>query len=276
MGKCQLQKHESGVCTDSRGKVVLRRTEKFLFLAGVAMLVFFSAASIRRVLVSRAELKQFRARLALQTGSRPNTLSSHFPIDFSLWSAQRVASYQNVLTTDLGDPLAVLRISRVRLEVPVLEGVDESALNRGVGHISGTALPGEGGTVGIAGHRDGFFRVLKDVGVGDIIELETGNGTYQYRVSQVLIVDPIDVSVLQPRGVPSLTLVTCYPFYFVGGAPKRYIVEASIVSAAPEQQKGIPTVGSSTSEPITRSPPVEATFVNSGRGAQNPSRRSSR
>jgi sortase A len=99
-----------------------------------------------------------------------------------------------------------------------------------VGHIGGTMRPGENGNIGIAGHRDGFFRVLKDVGPGDAIELATTSRTDTYVVDQIVLVSPNDVSVLQPRSISSLTLVTCYPFYFVGSAPQRYIVQASITN----------------------------------------------
>src|SRR6185503_18622734 len=99
-------------------------------------------------------------------------------------------------------------------------------LDRGVGHIEHTAAPRSDGNSGIAGHRDGFFRGLKDIGSGDAIELETLGEREVYRVDRMWIVDPTDVSVLDPTPTPSLTLVTCYPFYFVGSAPQRYIVRA--------------------------------------------------
>jgi sortase A len=115
----------------------------------------------------------------------------------------------------------------LHLEVPVLEGTDEPALDRGAGHIEDTALPGTDGNSGIAGHRDGFFRVLKDVTAGDTVELETLSGVQIYRVDRTWIVTPQDVSVLDPTPSPALTLVTCYPFYFVGAAPQRFIVRAT-------------------------------------------------
>jgi len=99
-------------------------------------------------------------------------------------------------------------------------------LNRAVGHIDGTAVPGQSGNLGIAGHRDGFFRGLKDVHLGDPIELETLGGSQIFRVADIRIVSPEDVSVLDTTAGPVLTLVTCYPFYFVGDAPQRYIVRA--------------------------------------------------
>ena len=92
--------------------------------------------------------------------------------------------------------------------------------------IEGTAIPGAEGNAGIAGHRDGFFRGLKDIGPGDVIELDTLKGNESYRVERVWIVDPEDVSVLDPTSTRALTLVTCYPFYYVGSAPQRFIVRA--------------------------------------------------
>jgi len=122
--------------------------------------------------------------------------------------------------------MAVLRIPRLRLEVAVLPGTDDATLDRGLGHIDDTALPGADGNSGIAGHRDGFFRGLKDILPGDTIEIDTLDRKQVYRVERAWIVEPSDVSVLDPTPSASLTLVTCYPFYFVGSAPQRFIVRA--------------------------------------------------
>jgi sortase A len=125
-------------------------------------------------------------------------------------------------------PLAILRIPRIHLEVPVLSGTDEITLNRGVGQIAGMAAPGEKGNIGIAGHRDGFFRNLKEISRGDQIELETTSSSATYVVNRVLITGPDDTSVLQPSGEQILTLVTCYPFHFIGPAPRRFVVQATL------------------------------------------------
>jgi LPXTG-site transpeptidase (sortase) family protein len=122
----------------------------------------------------------------------------------------------------------VLRNNTLSFRAPFFAGTDDLVLNRGVGWIIGTAKPGESGNIGIAGHRDGFFRGLKDILVGDAVELTTAKEQATYIVDQIEIVSPESVEVLQPRGVPSLTLVTCYPFYFVGSAPQRYIVHATL------------------------------------------------
>ena len=115
-----------------------------------------------------------------------------------------------------------------------MEGTDDLSLNRAVGHIAGTPRPGENGNVGIAGHRDGFFRGLKDVSTGDTIEIVTPDGVDKYVIDEITVVNPTDVSVLAPRAQPSVTLVTCYPFYFIGSAPQRYIVRASLVGSRSE------------------------------------------
>jgi len=127
-----------------------------------------------------------------------------------------------------------------RLEIPdlhlvaiVQEGADAGTLRRAVGHIPGTALPGGRGNVGLAGHRDTFFRPLRQIQVNDTIELKTQNATYRYRVESMQIVGPRDVQVLRSTTAASLTLVTCYPFYYVGSAPKRFIVRAGLESAVP-------------------------------------------
>ena len=117
------------------------------------------------------------------------------------------------------------------LSVVVVEGVDRISLRRAAGHIPGTALPGEAGNVGLAGHRDTFFRPLQDVKIDDEIQISTPTGNFKYQVVSLRIVDPENVGVLAPSGENVLTLVTCYPFYFVGPAPKRWIVRARQVSS---------------------------------------------
>lgn len=125
-----------------------------------------------------------------------------------------------------GEPVGRLRIPRLQLSVMVAAGADPTVLRRGAGHLPNTALPGQGGNVGIAAHRDRHFRPLKDVDVGDEILLETAVGTFRYQVEWTRIVPPDRVEVLRPTEEPTLTLVTCYPFYYVGNAPDRFIVRA--------------------------------------------------
>jgi sortase A len=218
----------------------LRILEGGLLFLGLLLLVMFAFAHIDRFIMFRAEMARFEARQPESTnnesaagieaidGANDDTNLHPAPnTEYSTWSIQRTKSYQANLNKPV-ESLAVLRIPSLHLEVPVLEGTDAVTLNRGVGRIAGTSLPGEGGNIGIAGHRDGFFRRLKDIRTGDAIELVTISGTDVFVVDQIRITSPADVSALRPRAKHSLTLVTCYPFYFVGPAPSRYIVEASL------------------------------------------------
>jgi sortase A len=124
-----------------------------------------------------------------------------------------------------------IAIPRLRVSEVVMEGVGTKTLRRAVGHIPGTALPGDAGNVGLAGHRDTFFRPLKDVRINDEIDVSTGKGSFEYEVVSLKVVGPENLGVLAPSGENVLTLVTCYPFYFVGPAPQRWIVRARQVSS---------------------------------------------
>lgn len=119
-----------------------------------------------------------------------------------------------------------LEIPRLRLSVIVMEGDDDATLARAVGHVTGTALPWEQGNAVLAGHRDTFFRPLKDLRDGDEIRMTTTRGTFDYRVIRTEIVEPDDLSVLAPTPGRALTLVTCYPFVYVGRAPQRFVIYA--------------------------------------------------
>jgi sortase A len=127
-----------------------------------------------------------------------------------------------------------LQIPRLGISAMVREGASEGTLSRAVGHIPGTALPGRNGNVALAGHRDTFFRALRNIRKHDAIEVETSQGTFRYIVESTKIVGPRDVEVLNASGGQTLTLVTCYPFYYIGSAPKRFIVRATEVSASPQ------------------------------------------
>lgn len=209
------------------------RIQRLLLIAGTLLIGIYVAAYFHKEVLSRAQLGQFnrsRIEAPVETTEKLLAAPASKP-DFRLWSEKRIAGYEESLARTVDPPLALLHISKVQLEVPVLEGTDDLTLNRGVGHIVGTARPGEEGNIGIAGHRDGFFRVLKDIGPGDTIELVTPQRTNKFTVDRIVLVRPDDVSVLRPRSVRSLTLVTCYPFYFIGSAPQRYIVQASLAGS---------------------------------------------
>lgn len=150
--------------------------------------------------------------------------------DQEYWSEQRKSDYQESLQQDAGSTLAILRIPSVNTEVPVFDSIGSIALNRGAGHVSGTASPNGNGNIAIAGHRDGWFRGLKDLRVGAEIELSTLTSNRTFRVFELSIVDPLDVEVLDATDETVLTLITCYPFYYIGPAPDRYIVRAQLLT----------------------------------------------
>jgi LPXTG-site transpeptidase (sortase) family protein len=156
----------------------------------------------------------------------PRELTWGGQVDMKLWSPARVKAYKVALQQETPPTLAILRIPRLKLEVPVHDGTADAVLDLAAGRIEGTALPGTPGNVGIAAHRDGFFRVLKDLNEGDALVLDTPVATEQYHVEWIRITTPDDVSVIDPTPGPAVTLVGCYPFYHVGPAPQRFIVRA--------------------------------------------------
>lgn len=148
--------------------------------------------------------------------------------DKSLWNAKRIKDYEESLMVNGDPPVGVMRIEDLNIEIPIYNGTEELNLNRGVGRIKGMARMNEAsGNLGIAGHRDGIFRPLKDIQVGEDIEVVTPLGTETFLVSSITIVPKDDISVLEPTDERTMTIVTCYPFYHVGNAPKRYIVKAT-------------------------------------------------
>ena len=205
--------------------------ERAAWILGLSGLAIWGTVHFAGVIGSRRDLQRFDTLRASQSAQptqveNARSLPQAANPDLTLWDVKRVKAWQAALTRPAPAPLAVLRIPHLRIEVAVLPGTDDFILDRAVGHIEDTVLPGVDGNSGIAGHRDGFFRGLKDIAVGDAIELETLNGRQAYRVERTWIVSPEDVSVLDPTPVRSLTLVTCYPFYYIGSAPQRFIVRA--------------------------------------------------
>ena len=204
--------------------------ERLLLILGGALLLFVCTALVHRSVYSQLALAEFDEVLAAESPKAEED------VDTSLWSAKRVREYHESLVLKKEAPLGVLKLERLKIRVPVFEGTDDLVLNRGVGWIAGTAKPGEAGSgnIGIAGHRDGFFRAFKDISIGDRVELATPGMVSVYTVDSTEIVSPDNVGVLNPREAASLTLVTCYPFYFVGDAPQRFIVHATL-----KQQSGV-------------------------------------
>jgi sortase A len=192
----------------------LRWAEAAAYIAGAMLCSLFALAQADSALGSANALEDFAASLN--------------PPDQTLWAAGRVRDYQAAQQSRM-KAVAVLTIPSLKLEVPVFEHDDELSLNRGAGLVAGMGNPDTGGNVGIAGHRDGYFRVLKDIKVGDLIEIRTHLKLHRYRVKSIDIVDMDDKRLLADTDEPGVTLVTCYPFYYLGNAPQRYIVAATYV-----------------------------------------------
>jgi len=163
----------------------------------------------------------------------PRELTWSGKVDMNLWSAVRVKAYKVALKQETPRTLAILRIPRLKLEVPVYDGTTDAVLDLAAGRIEDTALPGTPGNVGIAAHRDGYFRVLKDIKEGDTLVLDTPVAAEQFRVQWIKITTPDDVSVIDPTPTAAVTLVGCYPFYHVGPAPQRFIVRAVPAAGSP-------------------------------------------
>ena len=191
-------------------KTVLRFTEDFLWVVALASLGFCSVA------YGSAAIHQARQKAVLEA-LRANTAAPASLASASQASHSKVAN--NVL-------LGLIEIPRLDTASIVEEGVETSTLWKAVGHIPGTALPGEWGNAVLAAHRDTYFSGLGDLKVGDLVSFKSPTATYSYRVESTRIVEADDAEVLRPSKEPTLTLVTCYPFHYIGNAPQRYVVTA--------------------------------------------------
>ncbi len=172
----------------------------------------------------------------IQDTSIPAYLREHGPFGFLVKDASASPTLRTPgpsITPQQNEVLGKLEIARLNLSAMVREGVDAHTLSESVGHVPSTALPGHLGNFALAAHRDTLFRALKDIRPDDLITFQSPNQTYSYRVEDTRIVKPTDVSVLRSDGRESLTLITCYPFYYVGSAPERFIVKARLI---PETQ----------------------------------------
>ncbi|WOJ97828.1 class D sortase [Congregibacter brevis] len=153
--------------------------------------------------------------------------------DMQLWSDIRKDAYLRAIETEDSPVLAVLRAPSLGLSVPVYNSASDLNMDRGAGVIDGMAYPHEPGHIGIAGHRDGYFRILKDVAVGDNLVLDTLNGERHFIVEDLRIIEPDELEYLQDSQDPRLTIVTCYPFYYAGSAPQRFLVRATPAQKPP-------------------------------------------
>jgi len=147
-------------------------------------------------------------------------------LDKQIYAEEQHKASSSQAVAKEGDVLGRIEVPRLKLRVAILEGTTAHTLRLGVGHIGGTALPGTDGSIGIAGHRDTYFRGLKDIHKNDEIIIQTARGISTYEVDWIRITDPADGGIMAPTADSGLTLVTCYPFHYIGAAPERYVVHA--------------------------------------------------
>ena len=131
-----------------------------------------------------------------------------------------------------GEKIGEISIPKLGMSVPIYEGTNEEELGKGAGHYSNSVMPGEDNNTVISGHRDTVFRSLEDVGENDLIEVETAEGKYTYRIKKVRIVDAEDKTVIVPKPEATLTLTTCYPFTYIGDAPERYVLVGNLIDSS--------------------------------------------
>ena len=194
---------------------LMRWLARLLLVIGIAGLGYYGYVSAESALYQAYEMRELEAILA-RVPDAPAAVPPGTP-----------ARPPTIL--EKGSPVGRLDIPRLGVSAVVRAGSDARTLRLAVGHSPGTSLPGEGGNVGLAAHRDTFFRRLGEIRADDEVRLVTPDGTFTYRVQSTRVVNPSDVWVLDPTAAPALTLVTCYPFTYVGSAPRRFIVRAHLV-----------------------------------------------
>jgi sortase A len=229
----QFQRTASGlltVCLTPGGNRIPTRTQSFLrwsrylfFIIGILALGYVGFAQLDTTLYQAYQTWRFERALK---GSKPAIGSVELLHPSPLPALAEADRARVESAAPAGSPLGRIEIRTIGLAAMIAEGTDRRTLRRAVGHIPGTALPGQQGNIAIAGHRDTFFRALRNIRKDDEITLTTLDGSYRYRVDFTKVVEPEDIAVLDHSDDAILTLVTCYPFYFVGPAPKRFIVRA--------------------------------------------------
>jgi sortase A len=206
----------------TRTNTVLRWSRQIFFIIGILALGYVGFVLLDAKLYQAYQTWRFQQELkSLEPSIGTSDNLPPVPV-----KANRVKVEGHGVAGREGSPLGQIDISTIGLTAMILEGTDDGTLRRAVGHIPGTALPGQSGNVAIAGHRDTFFRPLRNIHKDDEITLTTLNGSYRYRVDSTKVVGPEGIGVLYDSGEAILTLVTCYPFNFVGAAPQRFIVRA--------------------------------------------------
>ena len=213
--------------------IAFRSVEVLSYSVGIVLTGFFAVQLAQGEVERQGGISAFEEQAVLtvtddQSSDQAPSFDDTGDPDMSLWAPGRIADYRASLDADLPPVLGVLEVPDIALEVPVYQTASDMVMDRAAGVIDGMAYPHEGGNIGISGHRDGYFRVLKDIEEGDSIVLQTLEGEKRFKVDAIHIVDKTDTHLLKDTRDQTVTLVTCYPFYFVGHAPQRFIVTASL------------------------------------------------
>lgn len=191
----------------------VRHAGTALILVGLALLGWYGYEHWARHRAQRQALEQLAA-LEMERG----------PVDLP----EGETAFPSAPPPMPGEPVARILVPAGGVDAVAFEGIDAAVLDRGAGHFPGTALPGERGNASFAAHRDSFFRGLREVEIGDEVLIETPGATLRYRVTETRVVEPTQVEVVASRGIEEVTLVTCYPFDFIGPAPRRFVVHAAL------------------------------------------------
>jgi sortase A len=214
----------------TRLALFIRWAQFFFLVVGILALSYCAVVLIDRWAFQAYQTWQFESALKdAQTSARAHPQPAPFPLS-SQEEADRARAESPAIKVVAGSPLGRIEIRSIGLAAMIMEGIDGKTLRLAVGHIPGTPLPGQRGNVGLVAHRDTFFRGLRNIHKDDDITLTTLHGSDRYRVDSTQVVEPEDTKVLDATAEDFLTMVTCYPFYFVGPAPKRFIVRAHRIS----------------------------------------------
>jgi sortase A len=207
--------------------VIRRRVDALFFAAGLALVGIWATASLESHAYQKTQARRLDAIVPAVAAADRGATTAAASTPFIATAARSEAGRTGLVGR--------IEIPRLKLSAVVAEGMDEPTLKRAVGHVPRTAFPGEYGNVGLAAHRDSFFRKLRGIRKSDVIRITTPDGTFQYAVDTITIVTPEQVEYLYPTVSPVVTLVTCYPFDYVGNAPKRFIVRARQVDGVREE-----------------------------------------
>jgi sortase A len=256
------------------------RLRTFLLIVGICALGYYGYSASNQYIYQAYQNWAFDQQIAGRKVAFADYLREKTPFGFLVGTrtAEPTRATAPAAPSE-GALLGRVEISRLNVSAMVREGVDDKTLSLAVGHVPSTALPGQVGNFAIAAHRDTLFRALKDIRKNDLVTFQSPTGSYTYQVLATEIVKPSEVSVLQPDGggliaPPAnpknpeklLTMITCYPFYYVGSAPKRFIVEAKLVSSDrasklsgnEAQNTGPPATVPTASEQLTAKPTEQA------------------